>query len=148
MRFPALASVPATLVLTAAVTLGFLAAETAPAQTIRVETDPAHAIAFDPDKAMGTSMDILSAKEFETVYSDAVLKESLSAGWGPITYRQNTELTIDAWHWNPNGTWSDAAHRSGYFTGIAARRAAISARTSFRASPTAIPAAIGKAIRI
>ena len=55
----------------------------------------------------------------DTVYSEPVLKESLSAGWGPITYRQNTELTIAAWHWNPNGTWSNAAEQSGYFTGSA-----------------------------
>ena len=46
-----------------------------------------------------------------------ILKESLSAGWGPITYRQNTELTIAAWHWNR--TWSDPSHQSGYFTGSA-----------------------------
>ena len=67
-------------------------------QTVRVEVSPEKAIAFDPDKAMGTSMDILPVKEFEAVYSDAIIKESLSAGRGPITYRQNTELTIDAWH--------------------------------------------------
>ena len=87
------------------------------AQTVRIDVAPERAITFDPDQAMGSSMDILSAKEFEAVYSAPVLKESLSAGWGPITYRQNTELTIDAWHWNPNGTWSDAKNKSGYFVG-------------------------------
>jgi hypothetical protein len=89
----------------------------AAAQTIHVDTSAAHAIPFDPDKALGTSMDILPANLIDTVYSDALLKESLSAGWGPISYRQNTELTIDAWHWNPNGKWSDTAHQNGYFTG-------------------------------
>jgi hypothetical protein len=64
-------------------------------------------------------MDILPSNLIDKVYSDAILKESLSAGWGPITYRQNTELTIAAWHWNPNGTWSDAQHQSGYFVGSA-----------------------------
>ena len=99
----------------------FVAATGAPlcAQTVRVDLSPGRAIAFDPDKALGSSMDILPAREFDTVYSDAVIKESLSAGWGPITYRQNTELTIDAWHWNPNGKWSNEKEKSGYFTGSA-----------------------------
>ncbi len=83
------------------------------------ECHPVKAIAFDPDKAMGTSIDILPAKDFEKVYSEPIIKESLSAGWGPITYRQNTELTYDAWHWNPNGMWSDEKHKSGYFLGSA-----------------------------
>jgi hypothetical protein len=47
------------------------------------------------------------------------LQESLSAGWGPITYRNNTELRMAAWHWNENGTWSDPTRKSGYFTGSA-----------------------------
>jgi hypothetical protein len=89
------------------------------AQTVRVDVTPAKAVAFDPDKAMGTSIDILPAKDFEKVYSEPIIKESLLAGWGPITYRQNTELTYDAWHWNPNGTWSDEKHKSGYFVGSA-----------------------------
>jgi len=89
------------------------------AQTVRVDVSPGRAIAFDPDKAMGTSMDILPAKDFDKVYSDPIIKESLSAGWGPITYRQNTELTYDAWHWNPNGTWSNPKSKSGYFVGSA-----------------------------
>lgn len=89
------------------------------AQTIRVDAAPSHALRFDPDKALGSSMDILQERELEAVYSDVILKESLSAGWGPISYRQNTELTTDAWHWNGNGKWSDAAHKSGYFVGSA-----------------------------
>ena len=88
-------------------------------QTVYVDTTPAKSIAFDPDKALGTSLDILPAKDFNAVYSEPVMKAGLSAGWGPITYRQNTELTYDAWHWNPNGKWSDEAHKSGYFVGSA-----------------------------
>ena len=89
------------------------------AQTIHVDIAPARAIKFDPDAALGSSMDILQHNQVDTVYSEQVLKEALSAGWGPITYRQNTELTVAAWHWNPNGAWSDGAHQSGYFTGSA-----------------------------
>ena len=99
--------------------LGFFCALDANAQTVTVDTNPARARSFDPDQALGTSIDILPANLTDTVYSEPVLKESLSAGWGPITYRQNTELTIAAWHWNPNGTWSNAAEQSGYFTGSA-----------------------------
>ena len=88
-----------------------------PAQTVRIDVSPDKALMFDPDKAMGTSMDILSAKELDAVYSQPVMKAALSAGWGPISYRQNTELTYDAWHWNPDGKWSDEQHQGGYFVG-------------------------------
>ena len=89
------------------------------AQTVTVDASPEKAIAFDPDKALGTSMDILPAKDFDAVYSEPIVKAGLSAGWGPISYRQNTELTYDAWHWNPDGKWSDESHKSGYFVGSA-----------------------------
>jgi hypothetical protein len=92
--------------------------------TVRI--DSAHVIKkFDPDRALGTSIDIVRTDEVDKVYSDPILKESLSAGWGPITYRQNTELQGAAWHWNPKGTWSDAAHQSGYFTGSSEPREVI-----------------------
>lgn len=87
------------------------------AQTVHIDVTPKKALAFDPDRALGTSMDILPAGELDAVYSKPVIKAGLSAGWGPITYRQNTELTYNAWHWNPDGKWSDEAHQSGYFTG-------------------------------
>ena len=102
--------------------LGICSAQNVPGNSspeiTTIHVDVAHAIKkFDPDRALGTSIDILRPDEIGKVYSDPILKELLSAGWGPITYRQNTELQGAAWHWNPNGTWSDPAHQSGYFTG-------------------------------
>ena len=88
------------------------------AETGTVRVDAGHAInSFDPDSALGSSIDVLSRRDIDMVYSPHIIQESLSAGWGPITYRNNTELRMAAWHWTENGTWSDAAHRSGYFTG-------------------------------
>jgi hypothetical protein len=85
---------------------------------IRIYASPADQIkTFDPDVALGSSIDILPEGVVDKIYTPTILKESLSAGWGPITYRQNTELQGTAWHWNPTGTWSDPAHQSGYFTG-------------------------------
>jgi len=88
------------------------------AGTVRVDATPGHAInTFDPDSALGSSIDVLSRTDINRVYTPHIIQEALSAGWGPITYRNNTELRMAAWHWTENGTWSDAAHRRGYFTG-------------------------------
>src|ERR1700722_10634940 len=109
-------------------TSSFLAAPVG-SQTVRVDSSPDQAILFDPDQALGSSLDILPDKQFERIFSPQVIKESLSAGWGPITYRQNTELSIAAWHWNPDGSWSDPASKSGYFTGSAEPKGSL--RASF-----------------
>jgi F5/8 type C domain len=86
--------------------------------TIHVDTTPGHAInSFDPDSALGSSIDVLSHDGIDKVYTPHIIQESLSAGWGPITYRNNSELRMAAWHWNDNGTWSDPVHQNGYFTG-------------------------------
>jgi len=86
--------------------------------TVRVDATPGHEInAFDPDRALGSSVDVLSRTGIDKVYSPHIVQESLSAGWGAMTYRNNTELRMAAWHWTENGTWSDAANKSGYFTG-------------------------------
>ena len=92
------------------------------AQTVHVDVSAGKAIMFDPDKAMGTSMDILSSKDLDAVYSEPIVKAGLSAGWGPISYRQNTELAYAAWHWNPDGKWSDEKHKNGYFLRSADKR--------------------------
>ena len=94
------------------------AAEPQPEATVHVDATPGHAInSFDPDSALGSSIDVLSHDAIDKVYTPHIIQESLSAGWGPITYRNNSELRMAAWHWTENGTWSDAAHKSGYFTG-------------------------------
>ena len=86
--------------------------------TVHVDADAKHVLnSFDPDRALGSSLDVLSRVGIDKVHSPHIVQESLSAGWGPITYRNNTELRMGAWHWTENGTWSDTAHQSGYFTG-------------------------------
>jgi hypothetical protein len=89
-----------------------------PVATVGIDARPGHAInSFDPDTALGSSIDVLSRTGIDKVYSPHIIQESLSAGWGPISYRNNTELRMAAWHWTENGTWSDPADKSGYFTG-------------------------------
>lgn len=72
---------------------------------------------FDPDKALATSMDIQSRDSINKIYTPENVKVCLSAGWGPISYRLHTPETIDYWHWNPNGRWTDEANQRGYFVG-------------------------------
>ena len=89
-----------------------------PDGTVHIDATPGHEInTFDPDRALGSSIDVLSHNDIDKVYTPHILQESLSAGWEPITYRNNSELRMAAWHWNEDGSWSDAAHKSGYFTG-------------------------------
>src|SRR5947208_9911090 len=77
------------------------------AQTIVVDTSKA-INSFSPPRAFGGAIDRLrdgatkedNEKNTERLLTDPVLKEMLGAGWGTVTYRQNTELMIEAWHWN------------------------------------------------
>jgi hypothetical protein len=88
--------------------------------TVRVEANPRRVLnSFDPDQALGSSIDVLSRTGIDKVYTPHIIQESLSAGWGPITYRNNTELRMAAWHWTENGMWSDPVRKGGYFTGSA-----------------------------
>jgi len=89
-----------------------------PVNTVRVDATPGHATnSFSPHRALGSSIDILPYGSVDKLYTEPMIKKCLSAGWGPMTYRQNTELQIAAWHWNPNGTWSDPGDKRGYFIG-------------------------------
>jgi F5/8 type C domain len=90
-----------------------------PAQTIRVDATPNHVVnSFSPPYALGSTVDRIPSNATDVFFRPDQIKQILSAGWGAISYRQNTELFVQAWHWNPKGKWSDPAGK-GYFTGDA-----------------------------
>ena len=100
----------------------------AEAGSIVVDAAASHAVnSFSPPRTLGGAIDRLrggptkedNVTHTERLLTNPVLKELLGAGWGTVTYRQNTELMIEAWHWNPHGTWSNEAKKEGYFTGSA-----------------------------
>ena len=87
------------------------------AQTIRVDMTASHSTnSFVPTEALGAGIDRMNANTVEKVFTPETISRVLTAGWQTVTYRQNTELFAEAWHWNPEGTWSDPAGQ-GYFTG-------------------------------
>jgi hypothetical protein len=89
------------------------------AQTIRVDSTPRHVEnSFSPLYALGSTVDRVPSNATDAFFKPEAIKQILSAGWGAISYRQNTELFVQAWHWNPKGSWSDPALK-GYFTGDA-----------------------------
>lgn len=85
---------------------------------LRVHAAPHQVLnSFDPDKSLATSMDIQSRESVNWIYTPETVSLCLSAGWGPISYRLHTPETVDCWHWNPNGRWSNEANQCGYFVG-------------------------------
>lgn len=72
---------------------------------------------IDPIRTLGAGVDSQNNHAAAKIYTPANVKEMLSSGLGPVTYRLYTELSVQAWHWNPAGSWSDAPRKSGYFTG-------------------------------
>ena len=118
--------------------LVLLTAGAALAQNIVVDATPSHVVnTFSPPQALGGAIDRLRAgtgapgpeetrlskeevdRNTDALLSDPVLKEILGAGWRTVTYRQNTELMVEAWHWNAAGQWSNGEKKEGYFTGSA-----------------------------
>jgi hypothetical protein len=103
------------------IVLASVAAATFPrvasAQTIRVDATPSHVVnRFSPPYALGTTVDRVPSNATDTFFAPDQLKQTLEAGWGVVSYRQNTELFVQAWHWNPKGAWSDPSGK-GYFVG-------------------------------
>jgi len=89
------------------------------AQTIRVDATPDHLTnTFSPARALGAGIDRLPPGATDKLFIEPTIEKVLSAGWQTVSYRQNTELHIEAWHWNPQGSWSDPGGK-GYFTGSA-----------------------------
>jgi hypothetical protein len=98
----------------------FALAFSAVGQTITV--DVTHSTNhFVPKETLGAGVDRIAVEAIDKDLLQPTLEKTLASGWQPVTYRQNTELAIEAWHWNPQGTWSNGsdANGKGYFTGSA-----------------------------
>jgi hypothetical protein len=89
-------------------------------QTIDVDITPGHSTNhFAPTETLGAGIDRIATKAIDPLLTPPALAKALSAGWQTVSYRQNTELLVEAWHWNPEGSWSDPKGE-GYFTGSTA----------------------------
>ena len=89
----------------------------AAAQTVTVDATPSHVVnRFRPLYALGSTVDRVPSNATDVFFRPDQIQKVISAGWGVISYRQNTDLFVQTWHWNPKGTWSDPAGK-GYFTG-------------------------------
>ncbi len=101
------------------ISIALLLCCSATAQTVTVDVTPSHVVnKFSPLYALGSTVDRVPSNATDVFFRPDQIKKVLSAGWGVVSYRQNTDLFVQAWHWNPKGTWSDPAGK-GYFTGDA-----------------------------
>src|ERR1700736_6608419 len=90
--------------------------EAAAAQNVTVDITPSHvANTFSPMHALGSGVDAVGQGVVDQVYTPSNISQMLSAGWGPLTYRLYTELSVQHWHWNPQGSWS-APNGQGYWS--------------------------------
>src|SRR5271169_3134513 len=104
-------------VATLLLTIGLAGSFTVRAQTINVDMTPGHVLnTFSPLYALGSTVDRVPDNSSDIFFRPDQIKQILAAGWGVISYRQNTDLFVQAWHWNPEGTWSDPSGK-GYFVG-------------------------------
>src|SRR5438132_14196579 len=91
---------------------------------------PAHR--FIPSHALGAGIDGASKGTLDLQLSPQNIQAMLSAGLKPLTYRLRTELANEVWHWNPNGSWSDARNDQGYWVSESNSDAPISLAYGYR----------------
>jgi len=84
--------------------------------TVTVQSKSKPINQFVPTNAMGGAIDGHDKGTIDKQLTPTNIEAMLSTGLKPLAYRLRTELAIDAWHWNPAGTWSDAEHSQGYWT--------------------------------
>ena len=89
---------------------------------VSVDANPAHVLnQFSPLVAFGAGVDGVPYPAVPEIYTPSNVSQMLQAGLGPVSYRLYTELSVQDWHWNPAGSFSET-QTQGYWTSKATRR--------------------------
>lgn len=89
---------------------------------VEVDIDPDHTIqTIRPLEALGGTVDKEPADSISRLYSKTNVRQMLAAGYGWLSYRLFTELSVQDWHWNPRGSFSERS--AGYWTSSASAHA-------------------------
>jgi hypothetical protein len=89
-----------------------------PAKQIVVTVDARTADAlnhFSPLAAIGAGVDGVPLHAVPEIYTQSNVSQMLQSGLGAISYRLYTELSVQDWHWNPAGSFSEGG-KQGYWT--------------------------------
>jgi len=85
---------------------------------VHVDTNSAHVRnTVSPLRAIGTSVDSESPGYIPALWAPSRVAQEIQAGFGTLSLRLYTELSIQDWHWNPSGTFSQGTQ--GYWTSSA-----------------------------
>jgi len=101
-------------------------------QIVTVDATPGHATnTYSPMKDIGAGLDSQSPGEIPNIYSPKSLDQMLASGLGAVSYRLFTEESVQDWHWNPQGSWSESG-QEGYWIGAAAGSEKIKLSVGYR----------------
>jgi hypothetical protein len=86
---------------------------------VTVDAKPADVLnVFSPLAALGAGVDGVPYPAVPEIYTAPNVQRMLGAGLGPVSYRLYTELSVQDWHWNPAGSFSETPSQ-GYWTSAA-----------------------------